>query len=533
MAIICVVTFNALASVDVNAESAVISASEPRTTSAQLKLFNRTVAVFRAPLMGVPVEERAERAGEVLRRMLAKGGKGDITSQKVPQGYAIMVDGVQAFFLVPEDADQLRQETLEQLLQNVVADLNVAAKENAEARNMSKMMRSSGLTLAATAIFVLLVMFLHRARQWIAIRLVTIANNFSEKLSIGGELIIHRDRIFSLVRHTISLFFWLITLGIIFNWAGYVLARFPYTRPWGEQLTQYLLDMGRNLIGTILKTVPGLLVSILIFLGAHLLISMLKNIFDRIEQGGVEFAGLDRDTIRPTKRLVAIGIWLFALAMAYPYLPGAQTEAFKGLSVLVGLMVSLGGSSLVGQAASGLILMYTRTLRPGEFVKIADNEGTVTELGIFTTRIRTGLGEELTLPNALILGNVTRNYSRTVQGPGYILETTVTIGYDTPWRQVHAMLEEASLRTSGVLSSPAPRVFQTALADYYPQYRLVCQAVPSEPLSRAEVMNTLHANIQDVFNEYGVQIMSPHYIDDPEHPKLVPKEKWHTSPAKK
>jgi len=219
--------------------------------------------------------------------------------------------------------------------------------------------------------------------------------------------------------------------------------------------------------------------------------------------------------------------------MAYPYLPGSGTEAFKGLSVLIGLMVSLGASSLVGQAASGLILMYTRTIRAGEYVQISGNQGTVMELGLFTTRIRTGLGEELTFPNALILGNVSRNYSRTVQGNGFILETGVTIGYDTPWRQVHAMLTEAAGRTAGIQTDPAPRVFQTALSDYYPEYRLACQVIRTGPVQRAEVLSTLHGNIQDVFNEYGVQIMSPHYLGDPAEPKIVPKEQWNPPPAEK
>ena len=151
---------------------------------------------------------------------------------------------------------------------------------------------------------------------------------------------------------------------------------------------------------------------------------------------------------------------------------------------------------------------------------------------MFTTTIRTGLGEVLTLPNSMITGSVTKNYSRIVQGPGYVVDTVVTIGYDTPWRQVEAMLLEAARRTDGVLQTPMPQVFQTALSDFYPEYRLVAQAIPSEPRPRAQLLSLLHANIQDVFNEYGVQIMSPHYLGDPEQPKWVPKEQWHTAPSK-
>jgi small-conductance mechanosensitive channel len=240
---------------------------------------------------------------------------------------------------------------------------------------------------------------------------------------------------------------------------------------------------------------------------------------------------LNHETLQPTTRLTSLAIWLFALAMAYPYLPGAGTDAFKGLSVLIGLMISLGASSVVGQAAAGLILTYTRTLRPGEFVRIGEYEGTVTELGMFTTRIRTGLGEVLTLPNSMITNSVTKNYSRTVQGAGYVVDTTVTIGYDTPWRQVEAMLLEAARRTAGILQDPVPQVFQTALSDFYPEYRLVAQAIPSQPRPRAELLSVLHGNIQDVFNEYGVQIMSPHYFADPQEEKCVPRDQWYAAPA--
>jgi len=218
--------------------------------------------------------------------------------------------------------------------------------------------------------------------------------------------------------------------------------------------------------------------------------------------------------------------------MAYPYIPGADTDAFKGVSVLLGLMVSVGASGIVGQAASGLILMYTRTYRPGEYVKIVEHEGTVVYLGMFTTRVRTGMGEELTLPNSMILGTATKNYSRAIPGTGFIADATVTIGYDTPWRQVHAMLAEAARRTPGVLAQPAPHVFQTALSDFYVEYRLACYAGPHDPHPRAVIISTLNQSIQDVFNEYGVQIMSPHYLGDPPEAKVVPPAKWYPAPAK-
>jgi small-conductance mechanosensitive channel len=200
--------------------------------------------------------------------------------------------------------------------------------------------------------------------------------------------------------------------------------------------------------------------------------------------------------------------------------------------VLLGLMLSLGSSNIISQGASGLILTFSKTFRLGEYVKIGDHEGTVSALGIFNTRLRTGMGEEVTLSNANVFSSVIRNYSRTTQGEGYILDTTVTIGYDSPWRQVEAMLLEAAGRTNGISTEPPPRVFQTALSDFYPEYRLVCNATAKLPRPRAVALSDLHANIQDVFNQYGVQIMSPHYMHDPSAEKIVSEQRKYAAPAK-
>ena len=154
------------------------------------------------------------------------------------------------------------------------------------------------------------------------------------------------------------------------------------------------------------------------------------------------------------------------------------------------------------------------------------------ELAAFTTKIRTGVGEEISLSNAVVISSVTKNYSRTVQGAGFMADAVVTIGYDTPWRQVEAMLIEGARRTEGVLEVPSPRVFKTSLTDFYVEYKLICQAVPTGPSSRAELLDALHANILDVFNAYGVQITSPHYFSDPAKAKVVPRDAWFASPAR-
>jgi len=357
------------------------------------------------------------------------------------------------------------------------------------------------------------------------------AETHAAKLQLGGAEIMNRERLISLVHWFVNFVAWVVMLLLAYEWLGFILARFPYTRPWGEGLIQFLSGLAVKVVSAVVGAIPGLVLAAVVFIGARFVIRMLGTLFDRVERGGLVLRWLDADTVAPTRRIASVVVWLFALAMAYPYLPGAQTEAFKGLSVLVGLMITLGASSVISQGASGFILMYTRTLRAGEYVRINDHEGTVVEAGIFVTRLRTGMGEELTLSNAIVVGAVTRNYSRVVKGPGFIVDTVVTIGYDAPWRQVEAMLLEAARRTEGVVQEPPSRVHQTALADFYVEYRLVAYAVPAKPVPRALVLTALHANIQDVFNEHGVQIMSPHYLGDPAQAKVVAKADWYAAPA--
>jgi small-conductance mechanosensitive channel len=180
-----------------------------------------------------------------------------------------------------------------------------------------------------------------------------------------------------------------------------------------------------------------------------------------------------------------------------------------------------------------MILMYARLVRMGDYVKIGEAEGTVVEVGLLATRLLTGTGEEVVLPNTFVVANITRNFSREAAGHGFVVQINATIGYSTPWRQVHAMLLEAAHRTRGILPEPAPYVIQSALSDFYVEYKLVAHAGPDAPALRALVISDLNANVQDVFNEYGVQIMSPHYLNDPQLPQVVPKERWFEAPAKK
>jgi small-conductance mechanosensitive channel len=262
---------------------------------------------------------------------------------------------------------------------------------------------------------------------------------------------------------------------------------------------------------------------------AHLAVKIVNTIARAIEKGRIRLFGIDAEIVQPTRRIVTAVLWLFALAMAYPYLPGSSSDAFKGLSVLIGLMLSLGATGVVSQVAGGFILTFSRALRDGEWVRIGDVEGAVMNVGIFSTKIRTYNDEEVSIPNTVVLGTITKNFSRPKAPEGTILEASVSVGYGTPWRQVHAMLRDAAARTPELEREPPPDVLQTALSDFYVQYSLRARLRNSR--RRPAVLSALNANVQDVFNEYGVQIMSPHYLADPATPVVVPKERWFEPPA--
>lgn len=508
-------------------EAAAASALPPANVSVQ----HRKVAVMRVSFLGVPPAERATRGEQTIADLLGKGGPGTVSVQQVPQGAVLMIDGALAFILVPGDEDRIRGESFEGMTQAVAHALGAAIAETREARDRGRLLNAAGRSAVATLVFALAVWLAWRIRRALMARAARLLASSTGEVQVGGLPLVHPSRLRMAVHWIVRAAAWLVLAMLAYEWLVYVLTQFAYTRAWGEELGAFLMGVLRRVGGGILHALPDLMVALFIFLLARAAVALAKPMFDRVEHGAGAIGWLDRDLAVPTRRIYGAAVWLFALAMAYPYLPGAQSEAFKGISVLVGLMLTLGGSSLVGQGASGLILIYSRTIRVGEYVRINDQEGTVTELGAFTTKIRTGLGEEISVPNSLIMGSVTKNYSRAVRGPGYIVDTTVTIGYDTPWRQVEAMLVEAAQRTEGVLPSPAPQVFKTGLSDFYVEYRLVCQAIPEQPRPRAEVMQMLHSHVLDVFNEHGVQIMSPHYFSDPPQAKVVAREQWWTAPA--
>jgi small-conductance mechanosensitive channel len=304
---------------------------------------------------------------------------------------------------------------------------------------------------------------------------------------------------------------------------------FPWTRYFAGNLLDYVLTPLGKMGTAVVDNIPNLIFLGLLVVIIGYLLKLMRLFFEGVARKRVTISGFDSDWARPTYKIVRLLVIAFAVIVAYPYIPGADSPAFKGVSLFIGVIFSLGSSSAIGNLIAGYMLTYRRAFRVGDRVKINDIIGDVVEARLQVTHLRTVKNEEIIMPNSVIINSHVTNYSSLSQTQGLILHTTVTIGYDVPWRQVDALLLLAAERTEGLLKEPRPFVHHTSLDDFYITYEL--NAYTGDPKKMAQTYSDLHRHIIDAFNEHNVQIMSPHYESDPGDSKVVPKERWYAPPA--
>ena len=284
---------------------------------------------------------------------------------------------------------------------------------------------------------------------------------------------------------------------------------FEFTQTWAGTLVGYIVNPLWNVVGGFVRFLPNLFFILVIAYVTRYVIKLIKLIFDEIGKGTLALPGFYREWADPTYKIVRFLILAFAGIVIFPYLPGSDSPVFKGVSVFLGILFSLGSTSAIANVVAGAVITYMRPFKIGDRVRIADTMGDVVEKTLLVTRVRTIKNVDVTIPNAMVLGSHIINFSSSAQTPGLILHTSVTIGYDTPWQKVHELLIAAAQSTDQVLKEPAPFVLQTSLDDSYVSYEL--NAYTDEPNTMAKTYSDLHQNIQNKFNEARVEIMSPHY----------------------
>jgi small-conductance mechanosensitive channel len=323
-----------------------------------------------------------------------------------------------------------------------------------------------------------------------------------------------------------------LVLGVaiaLFALINYALAQFPWTRESAVGALAFVLAPLRVMALGVVGQIPNLAFLVVLVIVVRVLLKILQLFFEAVERGKVSFASFEPEWAVPTYKLLRLGIVAFALIVAYPYIPGSASDAFKGVSIFVGVVFSLASTTAVANLMAGYALIYRRAFRVGDRVKVGEVTGVVTRSTLQATHLRTIRNEDVIVPNAQLLNGVVVNFSTLATQSGLLVPIVAGIGYETPWRQVEAMLRMAADRTEGIARTTPPFVWALSLGDFAVNYELnvaIADATKLETVRTALVQNVL-----DVFNEYGVQIMTPAYVHDPEEPKIVKRADWHLPPA--
>ncbi len=404
------------------------------------------------------------------------------------------------------EPEGLSKEELARTYREIIKIALIQARQRRMYQNISKA-AFSGIIWAIVVIFLIFLtskyfpLLYDTLQSWKGI--------YIHPLKLQRVEILSSEKIVEILTLLLKLIRFVFTLTIAYLYFNYVLSCFPSTRGISQMVTSKLTLILMRFVNSFISYIPNLVFILITLIALRYVLKAIHFIFHGIKRGSITISGFYKDWADPTYKLVRILIIAFGLAIIFPYLPGYQSPAFKGISIFVGVLLSLGSSSVVANVISGIVLTYTHAFTVGDRVKIGDSEGDVIEKTLLVTRLRTIKNVEISIPNSKVLSGHILNYSACAKNPGLILHTTITIGYDVPWQVVHKLLLKAAKMTPFVLKNPEPFILQKSLDDFYVAYEL--NAYTDKPSLQAKIYSDLHRNILDAFNEAGVERMSPHY----------------------
>ena len=407
---------------------------------------------------------------------------------------------------------------------------NRAIADYRREHSREKLVQRIALTVLTVALTLTVLWLLIPVTRWAADHLTsrTVATvQSSKRRSLSLIDTRQLNELIRLVLKTLRLALSLFTLYVAFHFLFLI---FPQTRGLGDSMAQAVLRPAREFGRTAWRSAPSLVFILIIAIACRYLLRLVAFAFEKIREGHVTIEGFRPQWASTTQRLVSIAVVLLAALIAYPYIPGSESQAFKGFSLFLGVLVSLGSTGIVSNMFTGIMLTYMDSFQVGDFIQIGETQGYVQSTSLFVTRLRTRQQRIVTIPNSVVLNSQITNYSAGVEA-ATSLSTTAGIGYDTPWRQVEAMLLNAARKTGSVRETPAPFVLEVSLNSFDIAYELTVFLTPEARVNvvRAE----LNRNILDEFNAYGVQIMTPAYVADPAKPAVVAQGSWFAAPAKK
>lgn len=470
----------------------------------------KTLFRLRARILAFSPEERARLVEERLRK-LAKSEfveTDSIVAVDLETTSEITVGDSVIMAVTDDDAKAAGKKRLD-LANEYVKIIRNAIDERRQEYSVKTLSTGVLMALGLTLLFILFYLLLRKMHEKISAKLDSWRGTRIPSVRIQNLELISSARITDILIKTAG---WLRILLIVIAFYFYIvllLTFFPWTRPLSTRIFGYIMTPVYMIGNSFVSYLPNLFFLSMIAVVTYYGLKLVRFFFSSIEKGIIVFPGFYKDWAIPTYDIVRFMIIAFAAVVAFPYLPGSDSPAFKGVTIFIGVLLSLGSTAAVANAVAGIILTYMRAFRVGDRVKISDTTGDIIEKTLLVTRVRTIKNEDVTIPNAMILGSHIVNYSSMVDAMGLILHTSVTIGYDVPWRKIHECLIIAAGNTEHIMKDPAPFVLQTALNDFYVSYEL--NAYTDQPARMAAIYSGLHQNIQDSFSEAGIEIMSPHY----------------------
>lgn len=410
---------------------------------------------------------------------------------------------------VTEKDAEVTEKPRSDLAKEYAATIRAAIEETNYAYSIRSIVIGALYAILATAVLVALLIAITRLFPKLIARIQSYKGTRIRTIRFQSLDLLQEDRIVAFLITTARVFRMMLILILFYIYIPLVFSFFPWTRGFSAKLFQYFMLPLQKIWAAFASYLPNIFYIGIIIALTHFANKFCRFFFTQIEKKTIIIPGFFPEWADASFKIVRFLIIAFAAVVAFPYLPGAESPAFRGISVFLGVLFSLGSTSAVANVVAGVILTYMRAFKLSDRVKIADTVGDVVEKTLLVTRIRTIKNVDITIPNAMVLGSHIINYSSSAKDYGLILNTSVTIGYDEPWRKVHETLIEAAKATENILELPAPFVFQTSLDDFYVSYEL--NAYTEKPSIMAKIYSDLHQNIQEKFNEAGIEIMSPHY----------------------
>lgn len=423
--------------------------------------------------------------------------------------YDIIMD--ESIIMSINETDALWNNTSkEDLAKEYRSIINAEVLKYKEETNLFNIAKKVGLALLVLLIIIALIKYISKFFDYTAVKIQLQKDKKIKGVQIKNYTLFDAERQINVLLLVNKAFKWLIILLAIYIALPILFGIFPWTEHFAATLFGYILDPLKNILLSFWNYLPDLVTIIVIIIVFRYILRGIRFLKDEVAQGNLVLTGFYRDWAEPTYQIIRILLIAFMIVVVWDYLPGSDSPIFKGVSVFLGFLFTFGSAGSLSNVIAGLILTYMRLFTIGDRVKIGDVTGDVIEKSALVTRVRTAQNEIISIPNSTVMSSPTVNYSIDAPEKGLIVHTTVTIGYDVPWKIVHAALIDAALRTDLVLKEPLPFVFQKGLEDYYVAYEL--NAYVREANRQGYIYSKLHENIQDVFNERGIEIMSPHYL---------------------